>query len=137
MHTTVSSLIRWKDGSLVVQLPCNSALCTGLPFPMCNNNSCVYWYAYGDGSLTTGDFVYDTITLDITNGQQQQVHMNPFICFLYDNHKKQFSVAEEVLLLVRKRIHLLYQSEVMNISEELDMQVGCEIFPPKNSTVRP
>jgi hypothetical protein len=104
---------------------------------MCNNNSCVYWYAYGDGSLTTGDFVYDTITLDITNGQQQQVHMNPFICFLYDNHKKQFSVAEEVLLLVRKRIHLLYQSEVMNISEELDMQVGCEIFPPKNSTVRP
>jgi hypothetical protein len=26
---------------------------------------------------------------------------------------------------------------VMNISEELDMQVGCEIFPPKNSTVRP
>lgn len=62
------------------KLPCNSALCTGLPFPMCNNNSCVYWYAYGDGSLTTGDFVYDTITLDITNGQQQQVPDFAFGC---------------------------------------------------------
>lgn len=40
---------------------------------MCNQATCVYWYSYGDGSLTTGDFVYDTITMDGINGQKQQV----------------------------------------------------------------
>lgn len=40
---------------------------------MCNQTTCVYWYSYGDGSLTTGDFVYDTITMDGINDQKQQV----------------------------------------------------------------
>jgi hypothetical protein len=45
---------------------------------MCNNTTCVYWYSYGDGSLTTGDFVYDTITMDGINGQKQQVNSQTF-----------------------------------------------------------
>lgn len=61
-----------------LQLSCTSALCHGLPYPMCNNTTCVYWYSYGDGSLTTGDFVYDTITMDGINGQKQQVNSQTF-----------------------------------------------------------
>jgi len=42
---------------------------------MCNQTTCLYWYSYGDGSLSTGDFVYDTITMDGINGQKQQVRI--------------------------------------------------------------
>jgi hypothetical protein len=111
MRTTVSSLIWWKDGLLVVQLPCNSVLCTGLPFPMCNNNSCVYWYAYGDGSLTTGDFVYDTITLDITNGQQQQVPDFAFGC----GHDNEGSFAGAAGILGLGQGSLSFPSQLTSI----------------------
>lgn len=46
---------------------------------MCNQTTCVYWYSYGDGSLTTGDFVYDIITMDGINGQKQQVNCDLLI----------------------------------------------------------
>ncbi|XP_024391846.1 aspartyl protease family protein 2 isoform X2 [Physcomitrium patens] len=77
------------------KLACGSALCNGLPFPMCNQTTCVYWYSYGDGSLTTGDFVYDTITMDGINGQKQQVPNFAFGCG-HDNEGS-FAGADGIL----------------------------------------
>lgn len=80
---------------VVRQLACGSAQCNGLPYPMCNETTCVYWYSYGDGSLTTGDFVYDIITMDGINGQKQQVPNFAFGCG-HDNEGS-FAGADGIL----------------------------------------
>lgn len=77
------------------KLACGTELCNGLPYPMCNQTTCVYWYSYGDGSLSTGDFVYDTITMDGINGQKQQVPNFAFGCG-HDNEGS-FAGADGIL----------------------------------------
>ncbi|KAG0579028.1 hypothetical protein KC19_4G067000 [Ceratodon purpureus] len=89
------SLFLPNNSTSFTKLSCGSAQCNGLPYPMCNETTCVYWYSYGDGSLTTGDFVYDIITMDGINGQKQQVPNFAFGCG-HDNEGS-FAGADGIL----------------------------------------
>jgi hypothetical protein len=63
-------------------LKCASPVCTQLQFFKCGKQSknCLYAVAYGDGSLTVGDFSQDTLTLTSISGRPYNIPKFSFGC---------------------------------------------------------
>lgn len=63
-------------------LNCASPICTQLQFYKCGKQSkhCLYAVAYGDGSVTVGDFSQDTLTLTSTSGRPYKIPSFSFGC---------------------------------------------------------
>ncbi|KAF0916118.1 hypothetical protein E2562_000724 [Oryza meyeriana var. granulata] len=58
------------------RVSCQSDACEALGHASCDNESnCLYLYAYGDGSNTTGLLSTETFTFDAGEGSRRQVHV--------------------------------------------------------------
>ncbi|KAL2622681.1 hypothetical protein R1flu_002886 [Riccia fluitans] len=70
------------DSTSYRSLSCADPMCSSLGYNMqsCSSSSCQYSYAYGDSSISTGDFATETITLQLTNGGISNVANFAFGC---------------------------------------------------------
>ncbi|KAJ1297394.1 hypothetical protein BS78_01G372500 [Paspalum vaginatum] len=73
-------------------LPCSSPMCGNLAWSSCGkqnwgNQTCVYVYAYADGSITTGHLDVDTFTFAAADGSTGQASVPDlaFGCGLFNN----------------------------------------------------
>jgi hypothetical protein len=68
--------------SSFVTLKCASPVCTQLQVFKCGKQSknCLYAVAYGDGSVTVGDFSQDTLTLTSISGRPYKIPQFSFGC---------------------------------------------------------
>nr|CAD1826212.1 unnamed protein product [Ananas comosus var. bracteatus] len=59
---------------------CADPLCQALPGPLCYQNSCVYFYSYGDAAATAGYLAAETLTFGTANGTNVTVPSIAFGC---------------------------------------------------------